>query len=203
MNLTDAQLDVLKQLINVGVEQAAEILNAMIPSQVHMQVPLVQPISSDEEAKQLNKQEQVTVQLGFHGALNGAGTLVLPAQSAGKLTTALTDEAATSTGFAQLQSEAITEVGNIVINGVMGSIGNTVQQKIEYSVPEYNDGTDGGNAFVLPQETPDMMDLMARTHFMVEQLEIEGDIVLSFVANSFDSLLAVLDSVSADLGVSA
>ena len=202
MKLSTRQLDALQELVNIGIGQAAGVLNDMIDSPIRLQIPYLQiltPIDVAEELEQhLNGEQIAAVQLKFTGSFGGIAQLVFPTNSAALLVTMLTGEEA---GTQDLDSDKIgtlSEVGNIVINGVMGAISNVLQQRLNYSIPTYSEGTiatllkSGGLA-------TDTVVLLAQTSFMIERLHIEGDIILIFNVNSFDTLLTAINQLAGGL----
>jgi chemotaxis protein CheC len=198
MKPTFEQIDVLKELINIGVGRAAGMLNDMLQSRVQLQVPYVKIFSPDtlkEEMGQLGDNKLSTVRLTFKGPFSGIASLVFPPDSAAKLVDVLTGE---EPGFADLDAIRIgtlTEVGNIILNGVMGSMGNVLQQHINYSVPTYLE--DNIESLLLPNNAEtNRMILLAHTRFTIEQLQIEGDIILLFEVGAFDALLAAIDALN-------
>jgi chemotaxis protein CheC len=201
MKPTFEQIDVLKELINIGVGRAAGMLNDMLQSRVQLQVPYVKifsPHALKEEMGQLGDNKLSTVRLTFKGPFSGIASLVFPPDSAAKLVDVLTGEEA---GFGDLDAIRIgtlTEVGNIILNGVMGSIGNVLQQHINYSVPTYLE--DNIESLLLPKNAEtNRMILLAHTRFTIEQLQIEGDIILLFEVGAFDALLAAIDALNGDV----
>lgn len=202
MKLTAEQVDALRELINIGVGKAAGVLNQMIQSHIRLQVPFVQvlsPAEYEEAFHELGKDRVSAVKLGFSGSFSGTAELVFPTESASNLVAVLTGEEPGTPDLDSVRSGTLSEVGNILLNGVMGSIGNVLRRQITYSLPHYIE--DNIENLICPtgSENPSTV-LMARTRFMVEQLQIEGDVILLFEVGSFDALLASLDSVSSAVG---
>ena len=83
------------------------------------------------------------------------------------------------------------EVGNIVLNGVMGAIDNEVREQIHYTVPSYSEDPAG----ILQAGAPDSVAtvIWVRARFHIEQHQIDGDIILVFELGSLDLLLAAID----------
>ena len=77
-----------------------------------------------------------------------------------------------------------TEIGNIVLNSVMGYISNALHLSLDYVVPYYSEG---GLAGLINQNESG---LLARARFKVEHLATEGDIVLFFEPESYAMLLS-------------
>lgn len=196
MNITDAQLDALTELINIGVGRAAGILNQMIQFPVQLEVPEIRILSVDEfddGFKASLGERNATVQLGFSGRFSGNAALVFPTDSANKLVSILTG-GETSEDMDSVTVGTLNEVGNIVINGIMGSISNILKERLDYSLPEYRLDSIA-NLIEAGTETGNSMVLMGKTHFSVEQSRIEGEILLLFELGSFDVLLAGIDGL--------
>jgi len=202
MKLTARQLDALQELVNIGIGQAAGILNDMIDSPIRLQIPYVQ-ILTPHDVKEvleehLNGEQIAAVQLKFTGSFGGLAQLVFPTNSAAMLVTMLTGEEAGTHDLDSVKIGTLSEVGNIVINGVMGAISNLLQQRLNYSIPNYTEGTiatlltSGGLG-------TDTVVLLAQTTFMIERLQIEGDIILIFNVSSFDTLLAAINQLAGGL----
>ncbi|MBN1992376.1 MAG: chemotaxis protein CheC [Anaerolineae bacterium] len=198
MKLTPAQIDTLKELINIGVGRAAGMLNDMLQSRVQLQVPYVKifsPLTLKEEMGQLGSQKLSTVRLSFKGPFSGIASLVFPPDSAGKLVDVLTGEEPATPDLDSIRIGTLTEVGNIILNGVMGSIGNVLERHINYSVPTYLE--DNIERLLLANGLDaNTTILLAHTRFTIQQLQIEGDIILLFEVGSFDALLAAIDAIN-------
>lgn len=203
MNLTPNQIDALKELINIGVGRAAGMLNEMVKSRVYLQVPSVRVFSILEAKNELDKlgiDRLATVQLQFKGPFSGTAALVFPPESASNLVAVLTGEDLGTYDLDSARAGTLSEVGNIVINGVMGSIGNVLKERISYSFPKYIEDTTE-SIFAQSDLDPNWAVLLARTGFTVKELQVEGDIILVFEVGSFDTLLASIDSMNLDSGV--
>ena len=203
MNLTPDQIDALKELINIGIGRAAGMLNEMVKSRVYLQVPSVRVFSILEAKNELDKlgiDRLAAVQLQFKGPFSGTAALVFPPESASNLVAVLTGEDLGTYDLDSARAGTLSEVGNIVINGVMGSVGNVLKERINYSFPKYIEDT---TESILAQSDldPNGAVLLARTRFTVKELQVEGDIILVFEVGSFHTLLASIDSMNLDSGV--
>ncbi|MGB8687695.1 MAG: chemotaxis protein CheC [Microcoleus sp.] len=202
MKLTARQLDALQELVNIGIGQAAGILNDMIDSPIRLQIPYLQILSPTDVQQELeihlNGEQIASVQLKFTGSFGGIAQLVFPTNSAAMLVTMLTGEEIGSHDLDSVKIGTLSEVGNIVINGVMGAISNVLQQRLNYSIPSYTEGT---IATLLTSGglSTDTVVLLAQTRFIIERLHIEGDIILIFNVNSFDTLLTAIDQLAGGL----
>jgi CheY-specific phosphatase CheX len=119
--LTPQQNDMLTELANIGMGHAASTLNNLIGHRVRLQVPSVEIISHAHPAL-TGDGSVAAVSMGFRGSFSGNAALMFPAESAAILVAALTGEAPDADLSEELRAGTLAEVGNILLNGVMGSI---------------------------------------------------------------------------------
>jgi chemotaxis protein CheC len=201
-HLEPYQMDILKEMINIGVGRAAGILNEMTKFRVILQVPFIKvlsPSSLKKEMEEFDRNMIAAVRLGFKGPFSGCAALVFPPDSASKLVAVLTGEEPGTPDLDSVRVGTLSEVGNIVLNGVMGSIGNILKQHISYSLPTYIEDTIE-NLLTMDSNInpPPNTILLVRIRFTIQQLQIEGDIILLFEVGSFTALLSAIDAIKAD-----
>jgi chemotaxis protein CheC len=195
MQLLPSQIDALKEMVNIGVGHAAGVLNAMLNSRIQLHVPVVEMMNyADLQSKiqTMGHGDLSSVRLGFKGPFSGNASLVFPAEGAVKLVSILTGVEADSSALNEMRVETLTEVGNIVLNGVMGAIGNELRLHVFYSVPMYLE-----NPFeVLLSSVQTQFDanvVWVQTSFNIESESIVGDIILVFEVGSLDLLLEAVN----------
>jgi chemotaxis protein CheC len=195
MRLIPSQIDSLKEMVNIGVGHAAGVLNAMLNSRVQLHVPIVEMMNIDELHSRIESMSHgnlSSVRIGFKGPFSGNASLVFPAEGAVKLVSILTGFEAESSDLQQMQVDTLTEVGNIVLNGVMGAIGKELKLHVFYSVPIYVDNP--FEVLLSSRETQvDAYVVWVQTHFTVESESIVGDIILVFDVGSLDLLLEAVN----------
>ena len=109
----------------------------------------------------------------------------------------LTGEEAGSDDLDAVKIGTLSEIGNIVINGVMGSISNVLKQHMQYTLPVYLEDTIDN--LLLPTQVSNSKILLAQARFNIEQLELMGDIVLIFEVGTFDALINAINEEMAVL----
>lgn len=198
MNLTATQTDAVQELLNIGVGRAASMLADMIQSPIRLQVPFVKLFTAKEIKEGLDGFDQkikAIVELGFRGPFSGTAALLFPTESASKLVAALTGEELEDDDLDALTVGTLTEVGNIVMNGVMGSISNFIEGHIEYTVPTYIEDT-VESILAARNSADEAIILLAQARFLIEDMQLEGDIMLVFEG---DSLNAFLNAIELDV----
>lgn len=197
ISFTTEEIDTLKEVINIGVGQAAGNLNEILTNHINLQIPYVKILNIDMLKKELQlklgKGKLSAVELEFFGTLKGYAELVFPTDSAIKLISIVSNE---ETGMPpseldELKVGALTEIGNIVISGVMGSISNLLNQNLDYFVPSYIEG-DVDTIINVNRLEKDNFLLLAQTSFVVKKTRIKGDIILIFHLSCFPTMLRAM-----------
>ena len=198
MNIDDEAIDAIRELINIGVGRAAGLLSDMTGRKIVLRVPSIRIIRHSDlsQVTGLYPSEALsTITLGFHGPLSGMSALVFPPKSAVSLVMLLTGERAQTAELDAIRVETLKEVGNIIINAVMGSIANVLEQHLVYSLPAYQEITLSGLA-ITQKSRPEEWIVLANAHFLIEETDIEGNILLVLEVGSMDCLLAGIRRVS-------
>ncbi len=188
MNVTPEQKDALTELVNIGVGHAASTLNSLIGHKIRLVVPSIEiiPVQTIIDNPVISGDQSISaVSMAFRGTFNGNAALMFPLESASTLVSVLTDEAPDSPQPEELRSGTLAEVGNILLNGVMGSISNMLSVSLNYSVPSYHESA---VAVILGHQQAEAI-LMAKANFYVDELCIEGNILLFFEIESFRALM--------------
>lgn len=190
MNVTEEELDALQELINIGVGRAASLLNEMVDSHIRLKIPVVKVLTANEAYQELTKrfhdEALASVKLGFTGSFHGTASLIFPTDSASTLIAVLTGEDP-SADLDAVKIGTLSEIGNIVINGVMGSLSNVLKKHLNYTLPVYLE--DNLENLLLAAYESDSKILLAQASFTIERLEIIGDIILIFLVGTFDALI--------------
>jgi chemotaxis protein CheC len=203
MILSETRRDVLTELINVGLGHAAGVLYDMISRQVRLEVPQVDLLTREEIELGFTRRfgERVSsVSLDFDGGFSGKATLVLPDASVARLVAALHGLEWDPRGeVPALPEDAdavgdLQEIGNVLINSVVGTLANSFKQQLGFSVPVaaqqtvhdlISGGLDGAPERVL----------VATTDFAIDSLLLDGSITLLFQVGSVEKLMEALDAI--------
>jgi len=113
VNYTADQMDALSEMVNIGMGQAAGILNDMVGSHVNLRAPvidLLSPAALERKESETQKGVLSAVRLGFKEPLAGSAWLVFPTASAGKLVALLTEEGTPSSDLDEIRVGTLTEV---------------------------------------------------------------------------------------------
>jgi chemotaxis protein CheC len=197
MRLTADQEDAFKELINVGVGRAAAALSDLIGMRIELEVPRLALCRPDEMAALLpagTDASGLLIAQEFRGEWSGQAALLFPRECGLHLARLLADVDGPTDELDLELSGILTEVGNIVLNGVLGSLANALDTPMEYSVPhlcgERSAGAYLGRATSRRGERPYL--LVADARFQVEERAISGSLLLVLELNALRAVLACL-----------
>ena len=195
MDLTELQRDFLNEIFNIGVGRGADVLNTMLSSHIVLKVP---EIIVYDERESINFSEKnsslASVALKFSGVLSGVCKLVFPSDSALKLIRNISEQSIglNDTNFDAMSEGVLKEIGNIVLNSVMGVIGNTLNIKLEYSVPSIEEQP--FDVALGMNENKKNVAILARISFLIQEMAVQGEVITIFNMDTFGNFLELMDS---------
>lgn len=197
MQLSPRERDTLRELLTIGIGQAAAMLSKMVKFEVRLDIPDVRLAIADQDLPEVTGSGRAMVELPFRGELAGSAALMFPTESALRLVEVFDTSAGPSGEFDGLRASVLTEVGNIVLNHVMGSLGNAFGEAVEYLPPRFLDEVDDLRPIMAGEEADDTMVLVADAHFEIEARQIEGDILLVCNMKAMNGIVAAVQRLFA------
>ena len=195
--MTPLQLDILRELVSIGIGQAAGVLNQMTRTHIKLSVPeirILTPETVGEHSLLTETAERVSaIELPFQGAFNGMAVLAFPFSSAGRLVNIVAGETG-GLDMDSLRLATLQEIGNIVLNGVMGSLGNILGRHLDYLPVEYFEDSFENLIHSIRSEGTTV--LFIRAHFDLEGGTIGGDILILFRLGSFGTLVKAIEKMA-------
>jgi chemotaxis protein CheC len=137
--LDDLERDALTELVNIGVSRAAASLRKMVGAQVLLSVPAVEVVTRRGAATLLGERETeelVAVRQPFEGAFSGCAMVIFPHASSVEMVRAVGGAALSPEELAELETEALAETGNVILNGCLAAIANMLQRSLTLALPE-------------------------------------------------------------------
>lgn len=191
--LTDLQLDALTELVNLGVSHAAMSLSELVREEVFLSVPRVCVVTRDQAIANLREHDAkrlVGVHQDFDGDIRGRALLIFPEVRSMELIRALVGAELSLDDIMELEQEALAETGNILLNGCLSTMANSLQRSLKISLPEviHGDGTDFFRAGA------DETVLFIYINFAVKQRDIQGFLALILDLPSLVMLQKLLDA---------
>jgi chemotaxis protein CheC len=137
-DLTELERDALTELVNIGVSRAAASLRKMVGDQVMLSVPSLEVVTQRAAAALIREREVgelVAVRQDFTGAFSGRALLIFPQVTGMHLARAVLGEELDGAELQEMEQEALTETGNIILNGCLATMANMLQETLTMSLP--------------------------------------------------------------------
>lgn len=137
-----------------------------------------------------------TVHQIFTGSVSGDAFLVLNADGAKTLSSLLTDQQTRGKKLDTSAREVLTEVGNILLNACLGTFGNMLQMRIQFSVPRLHVHELGDmlTSLVIGKEEMRYA-LVITAQFKVRDSEVSGYLVIVLGVSSLDLLIKEIEKL--------
>ncbi|EPR13098.1 chemotaxis protein CheC [Ruminiclostridium papyrosolvens] len=195
--LNNIQMDVLREIGNIGAGNAVTSLAKMIDKKVDMAVPEVKIMGFDRVSQILGGEEilVVGILLNVNGDITGNMMFILDINAARKLVNILLgshDE--TNLNFNELELSALKEIGNILTASYLSALAGLTNLKILPSVPELAIDMAGAILSVPAIEFGKVGDsvLYIETEFSEGITRVFGDFLLIPDVESYEILLRAL-----------
>jgi chemotaxis protein CheC len=206
--LNTSQKDVLTELVNVYVGQAASLLSEMTGQEIVLRVPEVYILpKGDSELDNLSRKEVfaqrhvVSSSIRFSQGMHGKAFLIFPAVQAKFMVNACLGEPVPASRtlpereLLDTDIDVLREIANVILNSVMGGFGNLLNTCLEYSIPEVE------LLFMTEKEDQEMRlpnlahILILQTDFSLSEGEVTGIMLIAFSLSSLTLLMNKLDAM--------
>lgn len=197
MDLTAAQEDALKELLNIGFGRAAASLSQLTGHRVLLDVPAVSihPLSQLKNAlSEVVRDDVASVHQIFSGPVAGDALLILNHEAAGILKQLLTDEPPLPLHIDASAREVLTEIGNILLNACLGTFGNLLDVQVSFSIPHLDlDTLQGVLESLLVNREGMRYGLLVHAGFRLRDTEVKGYLVIVLSVASLDRLIKAIE----------
>ena len=197
MELSSRQNEALTELINIGYGRAAAALSELTGRRITLEVPRVAVYPIQEIGRALTevlRGEVASVHQVFSGPVSGNALLLLDHDAALMLNSLLLNSPLHTGRLRAAEREALTEVGNIVLNACLGVFGNLLQVQVTFAVPRLDvESVDGVLHSISVRSQELQYALMVHTRFAVRNSDVQGYLVIVLGITSFSRLLEELE----------
>ncbi|MGA1801869.1 chemotaxis protein CheX [Rhizobium sp. HT1-10] len=179
--LDELERDALTELVNIGVSRAAASLRKMVSKQVLLSVPSVEIVTRASAAALIGQRESedlIAVQQQFDGAFSGRALLMFPESNGLRLVRAMVGDDMEQDEVVSMESEALAEAGNVILNGCLGSMANMLQQSLKMTLPDVRRGNSEMLFDVASNPVEESFVLFLYINFSVRDRDIRGYIAM-------------------------
>ncbi len=193
--LGELERDALTEIMNIGVSRAASNLRKMIGDQVHLSVPSIDVVSQRRAARLISEREiseLIAVSQVFSGPFSGRALLIFPETNSLELVRAVIGDAHSVQEVIDMEHEALTETGNIILNSCLATMANMLKRSLTMSLPEILRGSGDSLFEVSPDNLADGLVLFLYIDFAVRKRDIRGYIAMMMDIPSLEILRELL-----------
>ena len=194
-NLSELQHDALVEIFNIGVGQAAKAMSEIVNEPVTMSVPSITFLNRADAAAMLGKKETSRVcgvSQHYQGAFSTEAILMFPEDKSLDIVRLMVGESVPLKELTDMEQEAMSEIGNIILNSCVGTLANILCQELRGSLPEYHVGT-SDQILRASGADSDTVVLMLHIDFILETHQIHGYVAFILDLTALHDLQDQLD----------
>jgi len=136
IRLSELEEDLLTELFNLGVGNAASSLSEMVKQEIKLSVPAIEFLSIDQLADRLGGENSIcSVSQIVSGPFTAQSMLLFPEENSLEIVRQLLGNDLPDDTLLELQKEAFSEIGNIVLNACIGSFSNALKEEFKVDLP--------------------------------------------------------------------
>jgi chemotaxis protein CheC len=195
-NLSELQHDALVEIFNIGVGHAAAAMSLIVNEEVSMSVPSISFVNRTEAALMLvdsNTRRICGVSQHFYGAFDTEAILMFPEDKSLEIVRLMVGESVPLKELTDMEQEAMSEIGNIILNSCVGTLANIFGQELEGSLPVYHIGTSEDILAASGTYQGEAIVLMLHIDFVLEKHQIHGYVAFILDVTALHDLQHQLD----------
>lgn len=190
--------DAFKEIFNIGMGRAANALSKLVYEKVKLSVPRLDVIPRGQLRSTIaeNFQDELAVvRQDFKGSAKGIAFLLMSKESGLRLVNALvSSEEAVPSALEPMDQELLSEIGNILINALVGSMANTLGISFDLEQPNCDVGDVKGVCNEFDKAIGDHI-LLVETLFLLPGRHIGGTLFIMMTSSEMENVLREIDRV--------
>jgi len=135
----DMTLDIIREVVNIGIGDAASALSVLIKGRVSIKVPDIQILNTRDVSTFIQKEIGslgVYIAQDFQGVFHGKSLLFYTKKSCTALLNAITGETDLASAMAETAMVTLQEIGNIIMVSCITTISNMLEDTVDFKVPD-------------------------------------------------------------------
>jgi chemotaxis protein CheC len=194
-NLSELQHDALVEIFNIGVGHAARAMSDIVNEEVRMSVPSITFLNRLDAAAMLGNRDGSRVcgvSQHYEGAFQTEAILMFPEDKSLDIVRLMVGESVPLQELTEMEQEAMSEIGNIILNSCVGTLANIFAQELSGSLPQYHVGT-SEEILTASGGLADTVVLMLHIDFILEKHQIHGYVAFILDLSALQDLQEQVD----------
>ncbi|AMO46603.1 CheC, inhibitor of MCP methylation [Enterobacter sp. FY-07] len=173
-DISEIESDSLMEIFNIGVGHAAAAMSSIVNEEVRMSVPTIRFAPRSEAADELGAGISLFgISQHYEGAYATEAILMFPEEASFEIVRMMVGDMIPAHELGEMEREAMSEIGNIVLNACVGTLANMFQQELQGSLPVVRVGS--SKQILNPnKDDSDPLVMMLRIDFSLERQQIQG-----------------------------
>ncbi|TGN17109.1 chemotaxis protein CheC [Leptospira idonii] len=138
--LTELEEDALGEIFNISLGAAAKLMSEMVSDEILLTVPNLNIIRLEEALRleALADKEVCSIEQKFSGGMGtGSAFLLFHKNSSLEIVKMMMKDYVAINEVAQFEKDALSEIGNIILNSVLTNLAKLAEKRIETKIPEF------------------------------------------------------------------
>jgi chemotaxis protein CheC len=187
MELTEDQVDILKEVFNLGMGRSLKALSKITgeDEEITATLPNIRLIKYEDFIDTFSKgEENVFISQNYSGEINGQSLMFFLNSKKCEFARILIDSSLPAEEISNLESDALIEIGNIFINAAISSLSDFLEIEIQTDIPEILTQN-----LILKNEGSQGLVIFLDSIFRIKHMDIEGQMGFLMGNNTIDILI--------------
>lgn len=203
--------DMLAEMFNIGVGKSASLLSEIINKKIILDVSKFDVFCCEERNEKLevflSKVTDGTLMVSsieFKEKITGEANLIFPTDKMRVFINLCMNKEMNDyefdTDFTDIDFDIIKEIGNIVLNSIIGEMSNFLNVSLNYSLPKVKIFDKKKFKLGISNKEQSCF-IMLYVTFIIDETEINGAIIIDLTLNSLNELMIIIEKMEDDLYV--
>ncbi len=194
--LSEFQQDALIKIFNIGAGQAASCMSRIVGEEIALSVPRLDILCGADQADTIKAAIRspriCAVSQDFTGSLDTKAFLIFPEEKTQEIVRRMIGESVSTDELSGMEQEALSEIGNIILNSCISSLSEALKDDFHCSLPTYHMGSTDEILFANNGHDDDLL-ILFYMDFPMPSAHIDGYLVFLLNLPSFNALIKQID----------
>ena len=188
MNDTEA-VDTIREVINIGIGEAANSLSELIGNRVQIRVPDIRILDLVDVPAYIQSEMEdvgICISQNFHGLITGRVLLTYSRECSVSLVNRLYGQTRATLSLTNADIATLQEVGNIIMVSCISAISNMIEGRIVFYMPEVTTNVSNGYFQKLADDLKDFEKcIILKNDMTIKEDDIHGYIFIILTFQAF------------------
>ena len=199
--MNERWFDIVREVINIGVGDAASALSDLVNSRITITIPEVRVMNTAEAPEFVRRTLAplgVYISQDFGGPVSGKALLAYPRQSARAIVNALTGRTGAFSSLSQTEMAVLQEVGNILMVSCLSTMSNVMDASLSFKIPQVTEDISDAYFENMVKELAGLdKAIVVKNEMVIEAHRVSGYLFIFLGFRDFQTVIERLDRQTA------